>query len=112
VRTEKKKTYLCKIKLELFKKGERVCVVLAENGVFDRESKEIELLGNVEAETADGMKLCTERLVWKDRERVFFTDEKVLFRKGNTAISGVGFSSAIDLSFAEIKGDVSVVGDW
>jgi len=103
-----KKTYLSDIKLELFDNEETACTVFADNGILDEEKKTISVFSNVIASCKDGI-LTTSSLIWDEKKRAIYTDNKVLFKKDNILIKGIGFMGDISISSFKIKKDIEVL---
>ncbi len=88
-----------------FYDGEKVTSEITSlKGQILLREKEAELTGAVKVNAVkDGMLLATERLFYSSARNKIWTQEKITIHKGNTVITGRGFTANPDLSEIEIK---------
>jgi LPS export ABC transporter protein LptC len=80
--------------------------IVGDQGDVDRESKDVEVRGNVVVTADDGLRLETSVLRWDADQRRLWTDEEVrLSRQGSTVV-GQGFEVRTDDEAATIGGRV------
>ncbi|MCX5791114.1 MAG: LPS export ABC transporter periplasmic protein LptC [Elusimicrobia bacterium] len=88
-----------------FYDGEKITSeITSMKGEMLMREKEAELNGAVKINAVkDGMRLATERLFYSSARNKIWTQEKITINKGNTVITGRGFTANPDLSEIEIK---------
>jgi LPS export ABC transporter protein LptC len=87
----------------------RVWTVSADEGDMLRDSKDVELRGNVVLETSDGLRLETARLAWTAREQRAWTNDPVTIYRNGITVRGKGFESRVDEQATIVKGRVRAV---
>jgi LPS export ABC transporter protein LptC len=68
----------------------RVWTVSADEGDMLRDSKDVELRGNVILETSDGLRLETSRLAWTAKDQRAWTDRPVTIYRSGITVKGAG----------------------
>ncbi len=87
----------------------RVWNVSADEGYMLRDSKDVELRGNVVLVTSDGLKMETARLAWAAKEQRAWTDQPVTIYRNGVVVRGQGFESRVNEEVTTIKGRVRAV---
>jgi len=87
----------------------RVWTVSADEGDMLRDSKDVELRGNVILETNDGLRLETSRLAWTAKEKRAWTDRPVTIYRSGITVKGQGFESRVNEEATTVKGRVRAV---
>ena len=87
----------------------RVWTVSADEGDMLRDSKDVELRGNVVLVTSDGLRLETPRLAWTAKEQRAWTNDPVTIYRGGVVVRGQGFESRVNDETTTIKGRVRAV---
>ena len=87
----------------------RVWTVSADEGDMLRDSKDVELRGNVILETSDGLRLETSRLAWTAKEQRAWTDQPVTIYRSGIVVQGQGFESRVNEEATTVKGRVRAV---
>ncbi len=79
-------------------------VIQADRAVINTRTKDIELIGNVDALSPSGNRLLTDRIRWHHLEKYLDTDEPVkIIRKNGDVIEGIGLRANYDLEDYELK---------
>jgi LPS export ABC transporter protein LptC len=84
----------------------RAWTVSSDEGELVRDTKDVELRGNVVVTSSDGLRLETNRLHWVAREQRAWTDDPVTIRRGGVVVEGQGFESRVNDEATRIKGRV------
>jgi len=63
---------------------------LADQVLVNSDTKDVVLRGNVRVTSDRGASLMTEFLAWSGGEKKFFTDQKVVLKKGEMVSRGIG----------------------
>jgi len=87
----------------------RVWTVSADEGDMLRDSKDVELRGNVILETSDGLRLETSRLAWTAKDQRAWTDRPVTIYRSGITVRGQGFESRVNEEATTVKGRVRAV---
>jgi LPS export ABC transporter protein LptC len=87
----------------------RVWTVSADEGEMLRDSKDVDLRGNVVLVTNDGLRLETAHLAWAAKEQRAWTDDPVTIYRGGVVVRGQGFESRVNEAATTIKGRVRAV---
>ena len=87
----------------------RVWTVSADEGDMLRDSKDVELRGNVILETSDGLRVETARLAWTAKEQRAWTDQPVTIYRTGVIVRGQGFESRVNEEATTIKGRVRAI---
>ncbi len=87
----------------------RVWTVRADEGDMLRDTKDVELRGNVVLETSDGLRLETARLAWAAKEQRAWTDRPVTIFRSGVVVRGQGFESRVNEEATTVKGRVRAV---
>jgi LPS export ABC transporter protein LptC len=87
----------------------RVWTVRADEGDMVRDTKDVELRGNVVLETSDGLRLETARLAWVAKEQRAWTDRPVTIYRSGVVVKGQGFESRVNEEATTVKGRVRAV---
>ncbi|HEV8437860.1 MAG TPA: LPS export ABC transporter periplasmic protein LptC [Methylomirabilota bacterium] len=99
------KTVMKKVTIRISEPN-REWTVSGDEGELTRDTKDVELRGNVIVVSSDGLRLETKRLNWTAKEQRAWTSDPVLIRRGGVVVSGQGFESRINEEATMIKGRV------
>jgi LPS export ABC transporter protein LptC len=105
-----KKSIAENIVLNYYKDSKSSAIVKADSAVLFTESKDIDLIGNVDMVSTTGNRLLTTKIRWNNKNNYLDTDEPVLIlRKNGDKIEGVGLKADYNLEGYEIKKKVKAV---
>jgi LPS export ABC transporter protein LptC len=105
-----KKSIAENIVLHYYKDSKSSAIVKADSAVLFTESKDIDLIGNVDMVSVTGNRLLTTKIRWNNKNNYLDTDEPVLIlRKNGDKIEGVGLKADYNLEGYEIKKKVKAV---
>jgi LPS export ABC transporter protein LptC len=105
---EQGKTVMKKVTVRV-EQPARVWTVSADEGEMMRESKDIELRGNVVVVTSDGLRIETPRLSWTAKEERAWTNEPVTIYRGAVVVRGRGFESRVKEDITTIRGRLRAI---
>lgn len=92
------------IQMKSYKAGKQSAEVKASQAIIQNDTKNIELVGDVEILSTGGNKLYTSRIIWNNKTKLMDTDEPVkIIRKNGDTIEGIGLKANYDLENYEIK---------
>ncbi|MFH0731994.1 MAG: LPS export ABC transporter periplasmic protein LptC [Candidatus Omnitrophota bacterium] len=98
--------------IEAKSEGKETCLQLtADEGVFHKESKNVELSKNVVANTDEGTTFKTDTLKWLAKDEKITTDDRVDIQRENMHLSGTGVESIPSMKKVNLKQDVKMVVD-
>jgi LPS export ABC transporter protein LptC len=105
-----KKSIVENIILHYYKNNKSSAIVKADSAVLFTESKDIDLIGNVDMVSTTGNRLLTTKIRWNNKNGYLDTDEPVkILRKNGDKIEGVGLRADYNLDGYEIKKKVKAV---
>ena len=81
----------------------------SDSGIYDRDGATVELMGNVEVVSDDGVTLTTERAKWSQTTKEIFTEDLVTIQKEGLRAIGIGGMANSDKNIAILKKDVVVI---
>jgi LPS export ABC transporter protein LptC len=87
----------------------RVWTVSADEGDMLRDSRDVDLRGNVVLVTSDGLRLETTHLAWAAKEQRAWSNDPVTFYRGGIVVRGQGFETRVKDEATTIKGRVRAV---
>lgn len=102
-------TLLKHVKLKFFPENRKVVTVVANEGKFNNETKNMEVSGDVVVSSEEGYSLKTNSLKWTSSKKIIETDDPVEISKEGLNIKGKGLFSALDENRLEIKNNVKAV---
>jgi len=88
------------IKLVLYR-GEDTLTCYADVAEINNQNKEVNLLGNLMAQSRDGITLWTDSVTWLPQRKRLLTDKPVTIRRQGLVIQGLGMEA--DLALGEVK---------
>ena len=95
------------VRIEFFdSKGVRFSTLLADQGVVDQRTNNLEARGNVRITTESGVKMETDSLRWLDGTRKIVSDAFVRVTRKRDVVTGYGFESDPNLEHFHIKSEV------
>ncbi|MFH0977122.1 MAG: LPS export ABC transporter periplasmic protein LptC [Spirochaetota bacterium] len=107
---KEKKSIAEKIVLNYFKNNKESAIVNADSAVINTETKDIDLIGNVDMISTTGNRLQTAKIRWNNKDGSLNTDEHVkIARRNGDIIEGIGLRADYNLENYEIKKRVSAV---
>ncbi len=107
---DEKKSIAENIKLHYYKNNKISATVKADSAVLFTESKDIDLIGNVDMVSTTGNRLLTTKIRWNNKNGHLDTDEPVkIIRKNGDKIEGTGLRADYNLNEYEIKKKVRAV---
>ncbi len=80
----------------------------SNNGIYNKEEGQVELMGDVIVTLADGFMLTTERASWSQKTKEIFTDAVVLIKRDKLTAVGTGGKANSDLGVAFLFKEVTV----
>ena len=85
-------------------------VVRSDKAIIDTDSRDIDLIGNVDMLSTSGSRLLTQRIKWNNRDKLLDTDEPIkILKKNGDLITGIGLRANYDLEDYEIKRKVIAI---
>lgn len=98
------------IVLNYYENGRIATVVNAEMAIINTNSKDIDLIGNVDMLSTSGNRLLTSRIKWNSMDKLLNTDEAVkILKKNGDVIKGIGLCANYNLEDYEIKRKVVAI---
>lgn len=97
-----KKAEFEKASIAFYSKDGTHLVLTADRGTVMTDSKDIEASGNVIIESDEGYRVGTDKLSYKDAEKLIYTDEPILLASEKISVSGVGLRLFIEDQKLEI----------
>ncbi len=95
------------MEVEFFDEEGRVkSTLVADRGVINRGTDDMEARGNVVVTGNSGVTLETETLLWMSKTRQIMSDDSVRVLRGGDVLTGVGFRGDPDLGSFEILKDM------
>ena len=95
------------MEVEFFDEDGRVkSTLVADRGVINRGTDDMEARGNVVVTSNSGVTLETETLLWLSKTRKIVSDDPVRVLRGGDVLTGVGFRGDPDLGSFEILKDM------
>lgn len=111
-RIKETNTELEGLKLQFFSKTQKTVLVIdAQQGNINRQTKQIEIQGQVKTTTQDGAVCITKNLKWQPERSRLTTPEKVDVVKDNLRLSGYGLEINPQDESVELKRDVEISQD-
>jgi LPS export ABC transporter protein LptC len=101
-------TIMRRVAVRVFSK-EAEWTVTAQEGVLDNQNRDVALKGDVVVTSKDGLRLTTESLRWRNKERALQTDDPVEITREGTTIRGRGLEVRMDEQHAVLGSRVRVV---
>ena len=83
----------------------------SDRGIYSRDDGVVELMGNVEVLSEDGVTLTTESAKWSQATKEISTDTLVTIQKEGLKAIGIGGMANSDKNIAILKKDVVVILD-
>lgn len=84
----------------------RAWTVVGDEGQLVRDTRDVELRGNVVVVSSDGLRMETNSLNWMAKEQRAWTDEPVTIWRNGIVVRGQGFESRINDEVTMVKGRV------
>jgi LPS export ABC transporter protein LptC len=107
---DEKKSIAENIELHYYKNDKVSAIVKADSAVLFTESKDIDLIGNVDMISTTGNRLLTTKIRWNNKNGYLDTDEPVkILRRNGDKIEGVGLRADYNLDGYEIKKKVKAI---
>jgi LPS export ABC transporter protein LptC len=85
-----------KVIVRLVTKDGKIFVMTGDRGRFNTESRDIEIDGNVGIVSENGDRLTTERLQYRNADKVMETDRPIAMENRSVRVSGVGMIFSLD----------------
>ena len=99
------------LSVRLVTKDGKTFLMTGDRGRFNTESRDIEVEGNVGIVSEDGARFTTERLRYRNAEKVMETDRPVTMENGRVRVSGVGMILSLDKEKITILSQVRARSD-
>ena len=98
------------INMNYYKDGEKAALVKADRAIIYTDSKDMELIDNVDIFSSKGHRLLTTKIRWNNQTKMLNTDEPItIYRKNGDVIRGIGLIDNYDLEDYEIKRKVIAI---
>jgi len=88
------------IKLVLYQ-DENALTCYADEGEIDNQSKEVNLQGNLMAQSREGTTVWTDSVLWSPQSKKLSTDKQVTIKREGLIVQGLGMEA--DLALEEVK---------
>jgi LPS export ABC transporter protein LptC len=85
-----------KLTVRLVTKDGKTFVMTGDRGSFNTESRDIEIDGNVGIVSENGDRFTTERIQYRNVDKVMETDRPVVMENKSVRVSGVGMIFSLD----------------
>ena len=85
-------------KVDFYKNGKQASTLTGNRGKVDDITKDIEIYDSVKVVNNEGVKLTTEKLLWKNKTQKVYSDAFVRIITPKEKIEGIGFESDQNLS--------------
>jgi len=85
-----------KLTIRLVTRDEKTFVMTGDRGQLNTESRDIEIEGNVGVVSENGDRFTTERIRYRNADRVIETDLPVTMESRSVRVSGVGMIFSLD----------------
>jgi len=82
-------------------------VLTSERAVYHAKTRDVELMGNVLARSASGMKFTTEKVAYVAAESTLQSGERVKFTDGNLKVEGTGMEFKVETKKLKILQQVT-----
>jgi len=105
---EQKKTVMRKVTIRINEKT-RDWTVSGDEGEMARDTRDVELRGNVVVVSSDGMRMETNRLHWTAKDQRAWTNDPVTISRSGVVVRGQGFESRVNDEATVIKGRVRAI---
>ena len=95
------------IQIEFFdSKGKRTSTLVADQGLVDQRTNNLEAVGRVRIVTETGVHMETDSLRWVNRTQKIVSDAFVKVTRGRDVVTGYGFESDPSLDHFHLKREV------
>jgi LPS export ABC transporter protein LptC len=105
---KRQETLMRRVAIRVFSKDAEWTVTAAE-GVLNNESRDVALKGDVVVTSRDGLRMTTDSLRWRNKERALETQDPVEITREGTTISGRGLDVRMEEQHAVLGRRVRVV---
>lgn len=107
---DEKRSIAKTIVMNYYNDNKKAALIEADKAIIHTDSKNIELIGNVDLLSTSGNRLLTPKIRWDHHTKLLDTDEKIkILRKNGDIIEGIGLKANYDLEDYEIKRDVIAI---
>lgn len=95
------------IRIEFFdSKGKKYSTLVADQGLVDQRTNDLDAVGNVRIVTETGVRMETDSLRWVNRTRKIMSDAFVRVTRKQDVVTGYGFESDPNLDHFHLKREV------
>lgn len=101
------KKILKKVRFEFYR-DEDILYLKGDEAEIMNESGDITISGHVTGKSTRGIELAADRLLWKAKEEILFTESPVKLMSESIFIAGTGLETTPKIREAELKKDVYV----
>jgi LPS export ABC transporter protein LptC len=105
---KRQETVMQRVAIRVFSKDAEWTVTAAE-GVLNNDSRDVALKGNIVVTSRDGLRMTTERLRWRNKERALDTEDPVEITREGTTITARGLDVRMQEQYAVLGRRVRVV---
>lgn len=105
----KKITRLTNVQIDFFQKSGSHISVVADKGIIQNDSKDIEVEGNVKIINQEGYMLKTDNLKWISKQNAIRIDNAIEISGTDLSITGAGMRVNVETEVVEIYGGVRVL---
>ncbi len=98
--------FLKEVELIFYSRSGETYTLTAREGRYDERYGNVRLTGDVVGTSSDGYRVLTDSLLYRAREGLIETDDKVVVKGPDMVIEGVGLQIDIDRSLFTMKGRV------
>ncbi|MDR7435172.1 MAG: LPS export ABC transporter periplasmic protein LptC [Armatimonadota bacterium] len=92
----------------LYREGRAVLRFRADQGHVDMQAREVELLGNVQMESAEGRRLRAQKVTWSEKAAKITASGEVFLSEGKLTVRADFLESDPDLTKTRLVGNVRV----
>ena len=94
------------IKLVLYR-DEDTLTCYADEAEINNQNKEVNLLGNLMAQSREGITLWTDSVKWLPQRKKLVTDKRVTIRRQGLVVQGLGMEADLALEEVKILSDIT-----
>ncbi len=100
------KIYLSKVAIEFYREKGGPIYLRGDEGIYDQKAQAVTLRGHVEGQTADGDRLTTSVITYREKDKAAETDAEVTLQGAHYKVKGKGLLVLVKENKAILKSKV------
>ena len=100
------KVYLTGVYIEFYRKDGNTIKLRGDKGVYNQKTQVVTLKGHVDGRTADGNRLLTDWITYREKDKVAETDADVTVQGAQYKVHGKGMIVLVDKNKVILKSNV------